>query len=90
MYVRMCITVKTMPVQQIFTTLVKASLGSMPRKRYVQHLYGLFLVLSLWIFEKPSAQKLWREKANMLMSICLLRHHNYGADAATFRQNFRR
>ena len=51
------------------TTLVKASLGSTPRKRYVQHWFRLFSVSSLWIFKKTSTQKLWREKANMLMSI---------------------
>ena len=34
-------------------------------------------------------QKLWREKANKLISyMCLPRHHNYGADGATFRQIF--
>ena len=34
------------------TMLAKASLGSMPRKRYVQHWYRLFSVLSSRIFEK--------------------------------------
>ena len=33
----------------------------------------LFSVLSSWLFKKPSVQKLWREKANILMSICLPR-----------------
>ena len=55
------------------TTLAKALLGSMPRKRYIQHWYMLFSVLSSSIFEKTFHSR--REKANMLMSICLLRHH---------------
>ena len=50
------------------TTLAKASLDFTLRKRYVQHWYRLFSVLSSWIFEKT-----FREKANMLMSICLYR-----------------
>ena len=35
-------------------------------------------------------QKLWREKANKLISMCLPQHHIYGTDGATFRQKFRR
>ena len=68
------------------TTLAKALLGSTARKRYVQHWYKLFSVLSLWSFERPSVQMLWREKANMLMSNCL--PTSSGADEATFCLNF--
>ena len=39
--------------------------------------------------KKPSVQKLWREKTNMLMSI-LLTTTSSGADAATFCLSFRR
>ena len=44
------------------------------RQRYVLHWYRLFSDLSSCIFEKPSVQKLWREKATMLMRPCLMRH----------------
>ena len=53
------------------TTLVRASLGFTLRKRYVQHCYRLFSRFSIGNFPF----KLWREKANILMSICLPRHH---------------
>ena len=36
-----------------------------------QHWNRLFSVLSSWIFEKTFVQKLWCEKANMLMNISL-------------------
>ena len=45
------------PVCLSVTTLAKASLGSTPRKRYVQHWYRLFSVLSSWIFEKTFRSK---------------------------------
>ena len=35
-------------------------------ERNLRHYYRLFLDSSSWIFEKPSVQKLWREKANEL------------------------
>ena len=64
------------------TTLAKASLGSTLRRSYVQHWYRLSRFLTRGFSKKPSVQKLWREKANMLMV--------YAYDAATFRLNFRR
>ena len=40
---------------------------------------SLKCLLVTWIFEKPSVQKLWREKANILMSTCLPRPPMYMA-----------
>ena len=49
------------------TTLVKASLGSMLRGRYVQHWYRLFSAFDSWIFENNLLFK------SYAMSICLPR-----------------
>ena len=65
------------------TTLAKASLGSTPRKRYVQHWYRLFSVLSS---KKPFRSKVMAQYANEY----LLTATSSGADAATFHLNFRR
>ena len=51
------------------TTLAKASLGSTLRRYSIGIGFSRFLTRGF--SKKPSVQKLWREKANMLMSICL-------------------
>ena len=53
------------------TTLAKASLGSTLRRSYVQHWYRLSRFLTRGFSKKPSVQKLWRKKGNMLRGICL-------------------
>ena len=66
-FLSVCLSVR-LSVRLSVTTLAKASLGSTLRRSYVQHRYRF---LTRGFSKKPSVQKLWREKANMLMSICL-------------------
>ena len=71
------------------TTLAKASLGSTLRRSYVQHWYRLFSALTRGSSKKPFVQKLWRAKSQYAKEY-VLTATSYGADAATFRLNFRR
>ena len=62
-----------MSVSVCLTTLASTSFVSTFQVRYVRLSFRLFLIFNSWISIKPSVQKLWCEKAYMLMSICLLR-----------------
>ena len=51
------------------TTLSAASVVSTLKVRYVWVYLRVFSVFNSWIFDSPSVQKLWREKANMQISM---------------------
>ena len=78
------VTVLVLCVCLSVTTLAATSFVLTLKVRYVGGYYRLFLDFNSFSI-KPSVQKLWRGKANMLMSI-ILAATSYGADAATFHQ----